>query len=215
MKKIFAAIAALALTGQMAIGQGVSDMEVIPVSVTLNTVLRINVVKGGNIEFVINTIDDFRNGIANVDKFDTYFNVAASRDFDVNMVIEDATFIGTDNVANTMPLRNVAFLTTSDGTHVDGTNWDINNVLEVLCTGSNPIVEGIAGASAGDITENAWIINWECNTAAIQVINKAAPVAPNLLAAMVPNADGDVGFLQQSLENDRYTTNVYLELEEL
>jgi hypothetical protein len=56
---------ALALFGGMTVfGQAVKDRNVIPVAVNLNQVLRMTVTNGGNIEFVFNTINDYKNGLS-------------------------------------------------------------------------------------------------------------------------------------------------------
>jgi hypothetical protein len=44
---------------QLGYGQAVNDQAVIPVSITLNSILRLTVVSGGNIDFVVNTIDQY------------------------------------------------------------------------------------------------------------------------------------------------------------
>ena len=44
--------------------QAVRDRNVIPVAVNLNQVLRMSIYDGGNIEFVFNTIDDYRDGLS-------------------------------------------------------------------------------------------------------------------------------------------------------
>lgn len=196
MKKIFAAFAALALTGQMAIGQAVSDLEIIPVSVTVNTVLRINVERGGNIEFVFNTIEDYKNGFSMAtslspnSRWQTEFMVAASRDFNVDMVIDDAAFIGVDNAANSLPLDNVGYTITALG---DAAANTINSgAAEALVTADFQIITGVAASSAGDGSDNRWTIDWECGTTN---------------GTMNP-----LTMLEQSVEQDRYTSNVYLEL---
>lgn len=65
MKKenfILAALAVFFTTASIA--QAVRDRNVIPVAVNLNEVLRMTITNGGNIEFVFNTIDDYRFGLS-------------------------------------------------------------------------------------------------------------------------------------------------------
>ncbi|HBF88475.1 MAG TPA: hypothetical protein DDX39_07530 [Bacteroidales bacterium] len=45
-------------------GQAVKDRNVIPVAVNLNQVLRMTITNGGNIEFVFNSIDDYKYGLS-------------------------------------------------------------------------------------------------------------------------------------------------------
>ena len=115
MKKITLSIIALFFAGQMSFAQAVSEHAIIPVSVTLNSILRLNVVTGGNIEFVVNTIDQYTNGISNSTQYTTNFTVASSTDFDVTLMAEDATLIGSDNSAHTMTLDNIGYSSSFHG----------------------------------------------------------------------------------------------------
>ncbi|OFX23636.1 MAG: hypothetical protein A2033_15690 [Bacteroidetes bacterium GWA2_31_9] len=63
MKKL-SFILSLIVFGQLAFGQAVHDRNVIPVAVNLNQVLRMTITNGGNIEFVFNSIDDYRYGLS-------------------------------------------------------------------------------------------------------------------------------------------------------
>lgn len=63
MKKL-SFILSLIIFGQLAFGQAVHDRNVIPVAVNLNQVLRMTITNGGNIEFVFNTIDDYKYGLS-------------------------------------------------------------------------------------------------------------------------------------------------------
>ena len=120
MKKlIYIAIAAIFAAPAMA--QPVSDRGVIPVAVTLNQILRLNITSGGNIEFVFNTITQYELGVPNAAPYDSDFNVASSTPWELDMGAEDVTFIGTDNPANLMPLAHVGYLIVATGTHAFGT----------------------------------------------------------------------------------------------
>ncbi|MFA6402358.1 MAG: hypothetical protein WCX31_12155 [Salinivirgaceae bacterium] len=193
MKKLSILILSLGIS-ILTYAQPVADNAVIPVSVNLNSILRLNVTSGGNIEFTFTNIDQYTNGLANTDRYDTHFTVASSVDFDVDLSTEDATFIGADNPANTMALNFVAYEVTSNGSGVDGTNWNFIGAAatpeDLTQTPASPIVESVATLGAGDVTQNAFIINWECGT--------TATTGGSLLAASLPA--------------DRYTTNVYLVL---
>ena len=183
----------------------VTDQKVIPVSVTLNSILRLNVVSGGNIDFVVNTIQQYEDGIANVGRYDTQFTVASSTDFDVEMYAEDASLVGVDiggGGANTMSLNNVGYLLSVDGSGADGTNWDIISSITMLTGPGSPasIVAGIANNAAGGTDQNAWTINWELAT------------DNGNGSDMVANTGLGSNLLTQSLTPDRYITNVYLEL---
>jgi len=192
MKKVLLGLFIL-IGGQAAMAQPVSDNAVIPVSVTLNSILRLTVVTGGNIEFVVNTIDQYTNGIANAPRYTTNFTVASSVDFNVNMDVEDASFLGQDNPSNNMALDNVGyavFPNSAAGAGVDGTNWNLQAITG-LVTGSTPIVTGIAGNAAGNSVQNNFDIRWE--------LARGTQVS-------------GLSLLQQSIAPDRYVTNVYLQL---
>ena len=194
MKKLLLISAGL-FAACFAKAQPVSDNAVIPVSVTLNSILRLTVVTGGNIDFVVNTIDQYTNGIDNNARYTTRFTVSSSVDFDVNMSTEDVTFMGTDNPAHTMPLNNVGYRILSSGTGVVNTHWAIPAVGAVVAlrNESTPIVAGIAKNAAGNAAKNDFSIQWELGTIGGGGMNTES-------------------LLQQSLDPDRYVTSVYLHL---
>jgi hypothetical protein len=194
MRKLFF-VTAMLLLSQFGFGQAVNDQAIIPVSVTLNSILRLTVVSGGNIDFVVNTIDQYTSGINSGGgdaRYQTNFTVSASQDFDVIIRAEDATFLGQDNAANTMPLDNVGLDLSETGSGVDGTNWDLPTDILPLTNGAQNIVDGVVGAAAGGADKNNFTIHWRLGTG-------EGTMNPSTLLA-------------QSLTPDRYITNVFLEL---
>ncbi|HDP75569.1 MAG TPA: hypothetical protein ENN49_06820 [Bacteroidales bacterium] len=194
MRKLFFA-ATMLLLSQAGFGQAVNDQAIIPVSVTLNSILRLTVVSGGNIDFVVNTIGQYTSGINNGGgdaRYQTNFTVSASQDFDVTIRAEDATFIGQDNATNTMPLDNVGLDLSESGTGNDPANWALPTAVLALTNGAQNIVTGVAGAAAGGADKNNFTIRWRLGT------GEGAMNTSTLLA--------------QSLTPDRYITNVFLEL---
>ena len=194
MRKLLFTLA-LAVLSQVSFGQAVNDQAIIPVSVTLNSILRLTVVSGGNIDFVVNTIDQYTSGInsGGADaRWQTNFTVSSSQDFDVTLAAEDATLMGQDDPANTMPLDNIGFDLTETGSGDDPTNWTLPVDVLPLDQAAQLIVTGVAGASAGDATQNNFTIQWRLGT------REDAMNVSSLLA--------------QSLTPDRYITNVFLEL---
>jgi hypothetical protein len=183
--------------------QPVSDRAVVPVALTLNQILRLNVVDGGNIEFVFNRIDDYETGIANADIYDTRITVASSTSWQLNMGAEDATFIGVDNPANTLPLGYVGFQITSQGTHTFGaelTDLGTANaaviplpVYPVTVVGSRAAAAA-QSTNAGDILDNILTINWEANTNAAGLLSVVDPI------------------IDINQAPDRYVTNVLLDI---
>lgn len=195
MRKFITIVFGLALLTNVTFAQGVSDKAVIPVAVTLNSILRLNIVSGGNIDFAYNNLMDYQNGIPNSNAYDTRFTVASSQDFQVDMYVEDDVFIGTDYAdtsggSHTMPLNNVGFITEYVGGGVDG-DYTYNTSALGLTSGETTIVSP-AGANsiAGPVTQNDFIIHWESGT-------------------MNGTMNGTT-MLSQNLAADRYTTNVFL-----
>jgi hypothetical protein len=199
MRKLFVAFTML-LFSYVSFGQAINDQAIIPVSVTLNSILRLTVVSGGNIDFVVNTIDQYTNGINALGtnaRYQTIFTVSCSRDFDVNLRAEDATLMGQDNPANTLLLNNVGYQVAYSGVGgVIGTNWTIPssgvvaNTVALAATAT--IITGIATKSAGDGAFNKFTLQWKLGT--------------------VQGTMNPLTLLAQSKPADRYITNVYLDL---
>ncbi|RPH29856.1 MAG: hypothetical protein EHM93_16730 [Bacteroidales bacterium] len=185
MRKLILGFAML-LMSQLGFGQAVSDNAVVPVSVTLNSILRLTVVSGGNIQFVVNNIGDYTSGVANTTQYRTTFTVASSRDFDVDVYAEDLDFIGTD-AGGSLLLENVGYVV-----------WD--NIaaaqlvaLDVLTDNSAP-VRIIDEGAAGDATDNEFQLRWELGTPALQVLSTLGSL------------------LSQSIAPDNYVNNVFIVL---
>jgi hypothetical protein len=90
-----------------------------------------------------------------------------------------------------MPLNNVGFDLTESGTG-DNTNFTLPAAVLPLTNVAQNIVTGIAGMSAGSAAKNNFTVRWRLGTA------EGTMLATTLLA--------------QSLDPDRYITNVFLEL---
>lgn len=190
------------LVGTIGFSQAVADQAIIPVSVSLNSILRLNVTSGGNIEFLVNTIADYTGGIGNSDRYDTKFTVASSIDFDVAMYAEDANLQGVD-VAGTFDIMNIGYLVamSTGATGAFATNYTGATTLTVLNAASGTeIISSIQYEGAGAVTKNAFTINWELAT-------------PGVLGLATGFNDNTNTLLAQSIPAGRYTTNVFLVLE--
>lgn len=185
MRKLISAVTLLFLS-QLSMGQAVSDNAVIPVSVTLNSILRLSVVSGGNIQFVVNTIDDYTNGIPNGARYTTEFTVASSRNFDVLMYSESANLIGTD-AGGTMPLNNIGFEVPDNGNGATSFPFDIGTVGALTDVATTQIA---VGCPAGGSAANTFQILWRLGT------TEGSMNAQTLL--------------EQSITPDNYVTNVFL-----
>lgn len=210
MKKLKLSLLGLvSLIAGSVIAQPISDVAVIPVAITINTTMRLNVVSGGNVEFVVNTISQYENGIdnptpaGNDEIHDTRFTVASSRDFDVLLFAEDACFVGTDvasaGTVNTLALDNVGFTLHTNGLHQHNIEVDLvsdaSESVVSLTNATNKVVVDHLSSSAGGTNDNDFTINWELATSRLVLINSSGSL------------------LSQSIPQDRYITNVYLVLE--
>jgi hypothetical protein len=148
MKKLLFSAFALALSF-MAYAQPVSDNATIPVSVTVNSILRLNITSGGNIEFVFNTLDQMSGGIDGSTRTTTTFTVASSRNFNVTLEPEGA-LVGTDG--GTLALNNIGIaITGTTGTAAPGSNTALAATQTIVTTGL-----------PGDAQANIYTIEWSC-----------------------------------------------------
>ena len=186
MKKLSISILAVIFSIGAVFSQPVSDLGVIPVGITLNSILRLNVTSGGNIEYVVNTIDQYTNGIAANSRYETHFTVSSSVNFDVALYSDVATFFGVDDVTHTIPLDNLGYTVTGG----DATSTLIGVLTPLTNVTTTEIVQSTGAGNAGDVTKNAFVIAWELGT--------------------IPSTSGTL--LAQSIPSDRYVANVILEL---
>ena len=210
MKKILYTAVAVMLIGQVAMAQPVSDRAVIPVAVTLNQILRLHVTNGGNVEFVFNTIAQYKNGIGNSDFYDTDVEVASSTPWEMVLGAEDATFLGTDSLTNSMALNNVGYSLVYTGVGmtccasandlfdpgVAAGVFALTNGLAPYTLGGPVILTSGTAQNGGDVNENSFTINWVCGTGAI---GGTTPMTT-------------VTLLDQDINPDRYVTNVLLDI---
>jgi len=177
MKRLIFAFAAL-LFAQFTFGQTVQDNATIPVSVTLNSILRLQVKTGGNIQFVFNTMDQYTHGINNTPGTTTTFTVASSKNFTVTMGAEDDAIYGVETgnragLSGSIPLALVRYNMVGTAGIVKATTDD--PLLQV--TALDAIVPtGTAGPVDADRT---FKILWEAGTNALpvnQALNYTADV---------------------------------------
>lgn len=172
MKKVLIGLLSIILIGQMAYAQPVSDNAVIPMAITVNSILRLNVIRGGNVEFVFNNLDDYANGLF----ASTDVTIASSGNWTLSMLASTTDFFDI-GAATGIPLNYVAFNLTSTGNHTIGTAADDiayypNGALGAAETDYSFLVNtapannilGSGAGNAGGIADNAFTINWECGT---------------------------------------------------
>jgi len=176
--------------------QAVDDRAVVPIAVTLNSILRLNVKSGGNIEFNFNNLNQYQDGITNTTEYDTKISVASSVNWTLNMGAEDDGLLNIDEVSSTPTTMNRNFIAYSvdyTGSRADATDYTITagwNDLPHLNTSADDIITN-AGTNAGGEGQNAFTIHWECGTS---------------------NTNGG-SLLGSNLTGGRYATNVFFILE--
>lgn len=224
MKKNVVLLLAIMFTGSL-FAQAVKDRQVIPVAVTLNQVLRMTITNGGNIEFVFNSIDDYRDGLsseavtsgsanpATSDVFyQTDFTVASSTRWKLTYGSEEATFIGTDDPGETLALDNVGFDLVSNGTH----DFNLTAVKAATANAELYSLPTVGGTVIADL--DVYPIDLiEDNTVATDA--NAGDATENDFTIMwrCGTTEGDMSTtalldLPTSPTPDRYVTNVLFEL---
>ncbi len=135
-------LAVMLICGMTLFAQAVKDRNVIPVAVNLNQVLRMTLTNGGNIEFVFNSIDDYKKGLSSQlasssqnpvggvngteSFYKTDFSISSSTRWALTYGAEQAAFIGTDNPGLTLALNNVGFTITNNSlTHTFAAKGDV------------------------------------------------------------------------------------------
>lgn len=221
MKKI-SFLVVMMLCGLTTFAQAVKDRNVIPVAVSLNQVLRMTVTNGGNIEFVFNTINDYKNGISSLagnpgdGMYKTDFTVSSSTRWNLTYGAEQATFLGTDDPSRLLALDNVGYSITNNGLNVfEGASLaknqtpgaslysvPTNNASEVAALQAYPVVliedNDNTDANAGDIADNSFTLNWRCGTVEVN------PTTPMNAIAIIDQSP--------SPAPDRYVVNVLFDL---
>ena len=197
MKKLLLGFISLILVGQVGFSQPVSDQAIIPMAITVNSILRLNIVSGGNIEFVFNSIDAVTNGIANSTAYDTRFTVASTTNWRLDFGTDLADF--TNDAGGTINLNLVAVQINDDGTTcISGGRCSVNAAYDGTAAAWGDLVQattnllGNGTGNVGTTTDNAFVIHWECGTG-----NSTSQFIPTGAVAATPG---------------RYTANVFLSL---
>ncbi len=204
----------LVFAGVSSQAQSVRDRNVIPVAVNLNQVLRMSIYDGGNIEFVFNTIDEYRNGLSgdaagaandatSAGFYQSSFTISSSTEWDLMYGAENATFIGVDDgtTPNTLALDNVGLQIVANGAHTLASGEIISapTTLGTVVADLDLYPQELLGwdntgaSNAGDEVDNDFTIQWRCGT-----------------------SEGDMNLVslleQTTIDPDRYVVNVLFEL---
>ena len=220
--------------------QAVRDRGIIPVAVNLNLVLRLNIIDGGNIEFVFNSINDYSLGMgaqaavlgtganaavarvgigvgttplaANL-MYRTRFTVSASRKWLLTYGAEQATFMGTDLPTNTLLLNNVGLTMTAAGLNFDAATG-LNSAPTVNFTSATTAPFGLTAFPTVLITAIAGVSN-----AGGELDNEYCLFwqcgTANTTGIVTPMNATSLLAQTTSPAADRYVTNVLFELDAL
>jgi hypothetical protein len=201
MKKVLLGLLSIIMLGTAAQAQPISDNAVIPMAITVNSILRLNVVRGGNIEFVFNNYQDFITGLSGT-TYSTDVTVTSSGNWDLSVLAATTEFFDQSNVAfSGIALNFVNFNLTNTGVNTlgvagsdteyhpdggaasaEGSYSDLTNIAPLV-----PVLVGVSNQGAA--LDNAFTINWECGTA-----NTAGAIST------------------AGVTSGRYTTNILLSL---
>ena len=176
MRKLLCALAFLGICG-VSTAQ-ITDNAVIPISVTINSVLRLQVTSGGNIQFAFNTMSQFTGGIVNTTKTTTTFNVASSRPYVVEMAAEDEHLIGI-STGTTKELGLITYTTKGTG---DATETITGSDTPLTQAPASIIVNTVA------ISNGVYSIKWAAGTGTIKATNTPPDTyVTNVYLTLSPN----------------------------
>lgn len=165
MKRITLILLSLAIVG-VASAQNNNDRAVIPVGVTLNSIMRLTIVSGGNIEFSFNTIRDYEDGISYNTQYDTRFTIASSVDYAVSLQTEDGNLIRTDLMSDTVGAGGVGDAITLNLNYLefDLTNNGGASITGAFLSGGTALSQSqtIIEAEAGGQDDNDFTLRWQC-----------------------------------------------------
>lgn len=173
MKRLLFALVLIGI-GHAGMAQ-VQDNAVIPLSVTVNSVLRLQVNSGGNIQFVFNTMSQFTGGIPNTANTDTKFTVSSSRGFTVDIVAEDGNLIGITS-GQTADLSLIQYV-------VEGPHTATVQTTPLIQNPTNPLVN-----SDDPVNGEIHTIHWEAGTPGGSPATGLAPdtYVTNILLTLKP-----------------------------
>lgn len=188
MKKVILGFLSIILAGTVCFAQPVSDMAVIPMGITVQSVMRLNITKGGNIEFVFKSGTDVSNGLPASGAYGTTYETAgtitASQNWDLNLTVDETDFIADNGSGTNLPLNVVSLNVICADALADGAAL-LNDV--VLASGIVPIDDN-GGDNLGD--NIAFQIQWACGVTALAsntiVGTAAGRYSANIILSLVP-----------------------------
>jgi hypothetical protein len=167
MKKLLLGMIMSVLAVAATFAQPVNDNAVIPIGVTLNQILRLEVTNGGNMEFTFNSLNDYTAGlgysIAASETYLTKYAVASSTRWALS-IVADRTTMTNETGAGTLALGNIAYTNTATNTIVNSTFLPLEGDYAELSDVSSDLVTD--DASTGNFGTATGEIGWDCATPA-------------------------------------------------
>ncbi|MDX2249565.1 MAG: hypothetical protein SF052_22465 [Bacteroidia bacterium] len=144
----------------------------INISAAFSSSIDLTVTSGANISFVVATLDNYTNGLADPTAYNSEFEVNSSVSFKVDLTSTNFT----DAAGNVLDAANFGYTIADNGTNVAGTNHlllgDVNtpSAMAVLGT-NNEIVTATGSGNAGNAAANAYVLKFELGTAAARAVS--------------------------------------------
>lgn len=190
--------AAMLLFAQFGFGQAVNESAIIPVSVTLNAVSRLNIESGGNIKFVFTSINDYATGFTGETEsfYRTLVSISSSTDFSVNLYAEGANFLPSDDATNTLAIGNLEYTLDWVGLPANEPTDYTTGAWAQMTAVSTAIIDNVTnpgdGGVAGRGEDNRFEIWWRLGT--------------------TNNTLGTILSQGSSVSADHYVANIFIEL---
>jgi len=186
MKKLLLGFLSLILAGTVSFAQPVSDMAVIPMGITIQSVMRLAITKGGNIEFVFKSATDVSNGLPSGGAYSTEYEttgiINASQNWDLDMTVDESSFIADNGGAN-LDLGVVSFDVTTSAS-----NTDVLSDTQ-LAQNLTPLENDGNGNNLGN--NITFAIQWACGVSGLASASVAGSEAgrysANVILTLVPH----------------------------
>lgn len=188
MKKILLGLISIIMAGQISFAQPVSDMAVIPMGITVQSVMRLNITKGGNIEFVFKSGTDVQAGIpaggAYTTTYQTLGTVTASQNWDLNLDVDEGSFLADNGSGINLALA-VVSLDADDVYVASGAEIVIGGAA---LTQNMVVIDANAANNLGDNID--FDIKWACGNIALSCTSITGALAgrysANLILTLTP-----------------------------
>ncbi len=159
----------LMLAATMSFGQAEDDINI---SAAFSSSIDLTVTGGENISFVVATLDNYTNGLADPTAYNSTFVVNSSVSFKVDLTSTDFT----DGGGNILDARNFGYRISDAGTYAAGTNHLLMGAAsatsDMAVLGTNrEIITATGDGNAGNAAANAFNLKFELGTADVRAVS--------------------------------------------